>query len=301
MKRRRSVILALAALLLAGGGLAVALDPAARVQGWVGGEPFFQNRSATAWRRDLRKADEVTTAAAQKTLTDGKGDAVPVCAWLLRHATEVPVRIRAADALGQMGRDAAAAGPELLTALADPDPLVRGTAARAVGRLAPDLPGAVPALVSAFPDTDAIRSVAAFRAAAAGAVPPLVALLKNENPAVRRQAVRALGKIGEAARPHVAEIVALTDSDPEAGVQEQAAEALGDIGPSIAAEAIPPLVRALKHPAVMVRRDAVRALGDMGPAAKGVIDDVKGMLKDPEEEVRKTAERAVRLIDPTGK
>jgi HEAT repeat protein len=303
VKRRWLVVLVVVALVVAGGGLAAWFDPAARVPGWVGGEPFFQGRSATAWRRDLRKTDEVATAAAQKALADGKGDAVAVCAWLLSpaHAPETPVRLRAADALRQMGKAAAPAAAELVAALADPEQQVRGVVAQAVGELAPDVPGAVPALVKQFPDRDAIRAVARFKAAGAAAVPQLVVLLKSENVDTRRQAVRALGKIGEPARPHAAEIVALTDSDPEPGVQEQAAEALGDIGPLVAAEAIPALVRALKHHDEKVRGDAVRALGQMGPAAKGVLAEVKAILKDPDERARGFAEKAVRQIDPSGK
>jgi HEAT repeat protein len=300
------MVLVLVVLILAGGGLAVALDPAARVQGWVGGEPFFQGRSATAWRRDLRKPDEVGPAAAQKSLADGKGDAVAVCVWLLKHASEPPVRIRAVDALRQMTTAAAPASGDLVAALSDTDPLVVGVAAQAVeelarGKAGPELAAAIPPLVKLFPDTRAIRAVAAYGPAAAGTIPQLVPLLKSEDAGVRRQAVRALGKIGEPARPHVAEIIALTDSDPEPGVQEQAAEALGDIGPSVAAEAIPALVRALKHPNERVRGDAVRALGQMGAAAKGALPDVRAILKDPDERTRGFAEKAVRQIDPSTK
>jgi HEAT repeat protein len=273
------------------------------VQGWVGGEPFFQGRSATAWRRDLRESGEIGPAAAQKALADGKGDAVPVCAWLLRpgHAPETPVRLRVADALRQMGKAASPAAAELVAALGDPEQQVRGVAAQAIGELAPDAPGAVPALVKQFPDRDAIRAVARFKAAGAEAVGHLVPLLQSENVDTRRQAVRALGKIGEPARPHLAAIIALTESDPEPGVQEQAAEALGDIGPSVAAEAIPVLVRALKHPNEKVRGDAVRALGQMGPAARGVLAEVRAILNDPDERARGFAKEAVKQIDPTGK
>jgi HEAT repeat protein len=281
------------------GGLVVVLDPAARVQGWVGGEPSFQGRSATAWRRELRQPDEVGPAAAQKTLADAKGDAVPVCAWLLSsgHAPETSVRLRAADALRQMGKAASPAAAELVAALGDPEQQIRGVVAQAIGELAPDVPGAVPALVKLFPDRDAIRAVARFKAAGAEAVPHLVPLLKSENADTRRQAVRALGKIGEPAKPHLAGIIALTESDPEPGVQEQAAEALGDIGPSVAAEAIPVLVRALKHPNEKVRGDAVRALGQMGPAARGVLPEVKVILNDPDERARGFARTAVGQIE----
>lgn len=304
MNRRRRVVLAVLAAALAGGGLAVALDPSARVQGWVGGEPFFQGRSATAWRRDLRQSDEVAATAAQKALIDGKGEAV--CGWLLTHGAEDPVRIRAVDALRQMGTDAAPAGPALVAALSDGEKHVSTVAAQTIEVLAREKAGpkpddALPALVKLFPNPAAIRAVAAYGSAAAGVVPQLVPLLKNPEVPVRRQAVRALGKIGEPAKSAVPDVIALVESDPDAGVQEQAAEALGDIGPSIAAEAVPVLVKALQHTDTMVRRDAVRSLGQMGTAAKGVIDDVRALLKDPEDKVRDAAGKSVRQIDPTGK
>jgi HEAT repeat protein len=291
------------ALLAGSGAAAVLLDPAARVRGWAGGEPFFQGRAATAWRKDLRDPDEVRRTAAQKALADGKGEAVPVCAWLLKHAAEPEVRWRAADALNQMGKDAAAAGPDLVTALSDPDALVRDVAAQAVGKLAPDVPGAVPALVKLFPDKTAVRAVSNFKRAGAEAVPHLLPLLNDPKLDVptRRQVIRTLGKIGEPAKAAVPALIELTDKDPDAGIREQAAEALGDIGPGAAAEGIPALVRALKHPAAMVRRDAVRSLGQMGPAAKGVLADVKPLTADPDERVREAAARAVRQIDPEGR
>ena len=94
------------------------------------------SKSATAWRKELRNPDEVRHAAAQKSLADGKGEAVPVCSWLLKHAAESEVKWRAADALKQMGKDAAPAGPDLVAALGDADPLVRDVAIQAVGRKA---------------------------------------------------------------------------------------------------------------------------------------------------------------------
>ena len=91
MKCRRIMWMGLALVLLAVAGLAVAfLDPDARLRGWVAGEPFFRGRAATAWRHDLRQPDEAAAVAARDALTAGKGDAVPVCAWLVARAPEAP-------------------------------------------------------------------------------------------------------------------------------------------------------------------------------------------------------------------
>jgi HEAT repeat protein len=297
MRRRR--LAAVGALLaLAGGTAAVVFDPAARVQGWVRGEPFYRGRSATAWRRDLRQVNAAESAGAFTALVEGKAEAVPVCAWVLRTAPEAEARWRAADALGQIGADARAAGPELVAALSDPDHLVRGVAVRAAGALAPDLAGAVPQLVRLFPDVNAIRAVSRFGAAGRPAVGPLTELLKSEDPVLRRQAARALGKLGPISLPAVGELVRLLRSDPDALVREHAAEALGDIGPEAAA-GVPALVGALKDPVPRVRRDAVRSLGQMGVVAKGVLHEVLAAGNDPDPDVKGAAARSARLIDPT--
>ncbi|HSQ54939.1 MAG TPA: hypothetical protein VLM40_04265, partial [Gemmata sp.] len=86
MKRRRVAILVMFVFVAA--GFTCWLDPAARVEGWLRGEPFYRGRSATAWRRDLRHQDESRSAEAYRLLVEGKVEAVPVCAWLLRTAPE---------------------------------------------------------------------------------------------------------------------------------------------------------------------------------------------------------------------
>jgi HEAT repeat protein len=285
-------------LLLCGAGLAIILDPAARVQGWINSEPFFQGRSATAWRRELRESDTTRASAALETLAAGKGEAVPVCAWVLRTAPESEARWRAADALGRMGKDAAPASAELVAALKDSDPLVRGVAVRAIGELAPDVAGGVAALIPLFPGIEAIRAVARFGAAGAAAISPLIELLKHDDAAVRWQATRALAKIGPASLSALPELIRLAESDPDAVVREHAVEAMGDIGPP-AKDGIPALAKALKDPIARVRRDAVRSLGQMGAVAKIALADVLALAADPDADVKAAAARAARLIDPS--
>jgi len=299
MNRRWWIALAFA-VVVALGGLAIAFDPAARVQGWVNGEPFYRGRSATAWRRDLRQSDELASTSATETLAAGKGESAPVCAWLVRHAPEAPVRIRAVEALTKMGKAAAPAGGDIVAALADTDPLVRAGAIRAIGGLALEQRGAIPALMALFPDRDAIRAVAEYREAGAEAVPQLINLTKHPDAAVRRQTVRTLGRIGTPALAALPDLRALTTGDPDAGVREQSAEAFGDIGPAAAA-AIPTLVTALHDANAKVRRDAVRSLGKMGPAAKDALSAVQALMNDPDEDVKKAAKDAARKIEPNPK
>jgi HEAT repeat protein len=159
--------------------------------------------------------------------------------------------------------------------------------------MAPDVPGAVFALITAFPQIEAIRAVAHYEAAEA--VPHLILLLRHDEPAVRWNAARSLGKLRVAAA--VPDLVAAL-TDDQAAVREHAAEALGEIGPA-AAEAVPALIMALSDPDCRVRRDAVRSLGQIGPAAKSALSAVEARSRgDDDVAVRAAAERALRLIDP---
>lgn len=298
MNRRQWIILAAMILIIAALIVAVVLDPDRRVIGRINGEPFCNGRAASAWEDDLARDDDVKSAEALQALVASKGDAVKVCAWILSRGSEPSARGRATDALAQMAKEAVSARAELVIAVTDPDPVVRGIAIRAVGEMAPDVPGAVPALTTRFPEGEAIQATAKFGPAAAEAVPALRSMLKYADPAVRWQAARALGKIGEPALPALADLMRLAESDPDPSVREHAAEAMGDIGPAAAA-GIPSLVKALGDKVARVRRDAVRSLGQMGPAAKAALADVRRATEDPDENVKKAAQGAVRLIDPS--
>jgi HEAT repeat protein len=295
-RTRKLAFIGLAVVVVAAIAAAI-LDPSRRLIGWVKGEPLYHGRAASAWARDLREPDSPESAEAMQTLVAGKAEAAPTCAWVLRNAPEPEARSRAGDVLAKMGKEAAPAKADMVAALSDSDSLVRAVATRAIGELAPDVPGAVPALVKLFPDIEAIRAVAKFGPAGSDAVPALTALLTHENPTVRWQAIRTLGKIREPSLPTLPDLMRLTLSDPDALVREHAAEAMGDIGPAAAA-GVPALVKALKDPDPRVRRDAIRSLGQIGPAAKDALEDVRKATEDSDSNVRIAADRAVRLIDP---
>ncbi len=294
------VVAALTAVVVA----AYLLDPDGRLEAAVRGRPTFLGRSATAWARDLGTADDVERSLVFGRLKGGKSDAVPVLAWVLRAADKPEARWHAADVLGQLGADGRPAAGDLIAALGDADPLVQATAQKSLGKLAPaaadalppELGGVVAALQARFPDTVAIRAASDYKRHAASAVPALTQLLTHADPAVRWNAARALGKVGDASKPAAAAIVAQM-ADPVALVREHAAEALGDIGPAVA-ETVPDLAKCLADPDWKVRRDAVRSLGQMGPAAKRVLPQVLAMAGDAQAEVREAAATAGRKIDP---
>ena len=210
-------------------------------------------------------------------------------------AGDVPERCVAALTLGRMGPRARDAVPALVEALNDPHPHVAESAASALKRVAgtpslaaePPTPVPTPGPVESPTVIDLIGMLrhedASFRRTAVvalgekrsvgrDAVPQLVEVLEDKDEAVRREAARALGKIGAAAAvPSL--VVALNDA-PDDLVRVSAAEALGRIGPR-AAVAIPALIAALKHAGDGVCDAAACALVRIGlPAAPALIEAV---------------------------
>ena len=111
-----------------------------------------------------------------------------------------------------------------------------------------------------------------------------VAQLKEKDPAVRQDAVRALGVIGAEAVPRLAE--ALADDNRDA--RTAAADALGSMGPDAKA-AVPALNAALHDADSGVRRHAAFALGIIDPQDRSVVPALVESLKDGDLEVRRLA------------
>lgn len=179
-------------------------------------EPWYEGRTVSSWRKDLKHPDADVRRAAAKSLgmigADAK-DAVPALAKALTDEDAL-VRVSAAFALYKIGPDAREAAPALADALSDQMPLVRMDAAMALCRIGPDAEAAVPALTDALKAGDNRQRIGAFGAsirqevvralgnigpASASAVPDLCAVLGDDDPGVCFASVRALGRIGPAA------------------------------------------------------------------------------------------------------
>lgn len=93
--------------------------------------------------------------------------------------------------------------------------------------------------------------------------------------AVSETAADALGRIGPAAIPQL--VIALRDQDPQ--VRKEAARALARMGAE-AAPALQDLIVALKDADESVRRSAAQAIGQIGPAAKDAIPALVEALRD---------------------
>jgi phycocyanobilin lyase alpha subunit len=146
----------------------------------------------------------------------------------------------------------------------------------------------------------------------ADTVPLLAAALRQRRPrdpgagveenAVARNAARALGKLGEAARPAVAELLA-TLEDEDHGLREAAARALGELR---AIEAVEPLRRRLEGgPAVAGALEPgtprlrepcealLEALGDIGVADAPVLAVIEPFVAHERPLIRSAACRAL--------
>jgi HEAT repeat protein len=280
------------------GAAAALLEPTGVVLGWIGGEPFFQDRPARYWQKALAAEDPKTHAAASQALKDGGTAALPVLVALVRQpAAPAEVRSQAADLIGQLGDAGQPALPTLVTVAREADPHLRPVVVGAVAKIGFPGADAVPFLVGLLKSPDrlpALRALARGGADATVAVADVVPLLKDGDVEVRWNAARTLGKIGPAAAAAVPDLVAALKDDA-APVREHAAESLGQIGsgPPAVVEA---LAAALKDPDARVRRDAVRSLGQVGAAAKPAIAAITALKEDSEQRVRDAAEKALQAI-----
>jgi HEAT repeat protein len=159
--------------------------------------------------------------------------------------------------------------PQLITALRSGDWIVRMHAAKALGRVRNA--DAVEPLIPLLQDkVKAVREEAAATLAAIGdpAIPSLLDALRHEDWLVRLHAVESLGK----ARSHraVEPLLSVLFNDRDSAVREDAVRALGEIGDPTAVDY---LFTAMREPSL--RTLAVEALGRIGdPRAVPALIDV---------------------------
>ncbi len=161
------------------------------------------------------------------------------------------------EALGKIGESAAAAVPNLMRALRDPDNGVCALAAEALGQMGESADGAIPALM---------RS------------------LKHISPEVRRSAAEAMGKMGGAAavaRPALEEAAA----DENGGVRSQAIRALGEIGGPTPAST-ERILAWFQDPDPMVRAAAVESIGRSSVPSEDMTGALMLLLDDPNDQVK---------------
>jgi HEAT repeat protein len=169
-------------------------------------------------------------------------------------------------------------------------------ALKACALLGPVAAPAIPEVAEQLPDpTLTAEAAVALSFMGRGAFGPLRNAFVSDDPVVRREALRSIGKLKDRAPLDARAVVPLLikgvgDSDP--GVRAVAVTYLGIIheGGTPAVEA---LVTALADPEVDVRRSAATALGSFAEEAAPAIPALKRAAGDPDPEVAREAGMAL--------
>lgn len=124
-------------------------------------------------------------------------------------------------------------------------------------------------------------------------VRPLIELLRDPHPDIRRVAAESLGKIGDP-KTGTALVPLLTDAD--ARVRKAAVKAIGRLGPSIGEKVSQAVVTLLDDPDESVKRAVTIAIGEIEPPLR-VLVAVPQLLTARDISTRRSAARALSMID----
>jgi HEAT repeat protein len=260
--------------------------------------------------------DSWAAGAAADALAKIGRPAVPALAEALHHGSE-EVRMRAVDALREIGTEAASAAPDLNKLLAaeesyrvrwralevyavaeldkkeviallspllrDREPKMRSHAAVLLGNLGPQAAAAVATLIDGLDDNRSTRS---------SRLDPNYGI----NRPVCCDVAEALGKIGDAARPALPKLSAMMTDDERPTVRISAALAMFQINPANR-EALRELVRILEEdPEGTGALEAAIALADVGPRGRDAVPALGRTLRHPRFQVRQRAAGALSNI-----
>jgi HEAT repeat protein len=228
------------------------------------------------------------------------GLGVLVGVWLHQSNREVPtyqgkhVRTWVMEAYAgtNVGAAFAAMGPSAVPVLVELLQKQELPWRRQLRLLAPKLPARLRHLLVGKAD---IPTAVKFRCGAArclgilgpqaeGAAAQLAQAMRDPEPAVRREAVAALPRLGRATVPYLT--LALQDREPQ--VRASAANLIGCIGEE-AVPAVPGLALALQDKEACVRVEAAIALRRVGPRAAAAVPALIQSLEDSDPSVRSYA------------
>jgi len=196
------------------------------------------------------------------------------------------IQDNAAEALGNIGEPAV---EPLIAALKDENPGLRTYAASALGDIK-DARAIEPLLITLRDEDNNVssRSREALSSIGAPAIEPFIALLKDKDPKIRREAVLGLRFI-EDERVIEPLIGALKDQD--AYVRVAAAEAFEEINDTRAVE---PLIAALSDADQRVRWHAVNSLGELLDTRS--VEGLINALRDKDDNVRDAAAQVLTYL-----
>jgi HEAT repeat protein len=191
--------------------------------------------------------------------------------------------------------------PQIQATLRDPasEHNHRRAALRAAGILATAAEPAMPEVAASLPDPELTADAAvALSFMGPKAFAPLREAAASENPIVRRESLRSIGKLrfrAPLASTDVLPLLLDAMPDPDATVRVVAATYLGIIhedGPA----SVPLLTAALTDPDPAVRRASATALGAFGGEATSALPALKKASGDQDPDLAREAGRAVVAI-----
>ena len=165
-------------------------------------------------------------------------------------------------------------------------------ALKACGILGPAAAPAIDEVAEQLPDpTVTAEAAVALSFMGRGAFDPLRDAAASDDPVVRREALRSIGKLKERAKLDASAVVPLLingATDVDAGVRTVAVTYLGIIHEG-GADAIDALIMGLRDPEVDVRRSSATALGSFGADAVNALPALKKASTDSDPEVAREA------------
>lgn len=233
------------------------------------------------WTNRLLADNPEVRAAAAAALVQGGARSLPLLRQFLRQRNE-QLHLEAFAILHRIGPKAI---PLLTDLLRHQRTSVRRQAIDSLIDLAPETASVQAALRRALRDEDSLvagdaaRALGALGDRAKPSVSSLVKALSHGDPHVRLYAAEALASIGPAAASAIKDLVRAL-RDPIPGVRWASCEALASLGPA-AAPAVPRLIEALSDKFLYVRICAAGALGSVGPEAASALEALRVAANEP--------------------
>ena len=202
------------------------------------------------------------------------------------------------EATAQLEERGTAALPLIRQTLQDPaaEPAKKHAALKAAAILGARAAEAVPDVAAVLQEPEYAPSAAlALSFMGSAAVPPLREAVNSDSEVVRREALRALGKLRERASIDPKIVVPLllrAAEDPDPAVRNIAVTYLGIVRDEPVAE-VNGLIKALTDESPEVRQAAAAALAEYGTLAERAIPALKKAASDPDEDVRREAGRTL--------
>jgi HEAT repeat protein len=242
---------------------------------------------------------EVRSAATRSLAKFGMADEIvmPIIKENLRDEDE-HVRLATVDLLVRRPALLPSLMADLELLLTAKNPGVSRHAALLLRKMGPD---SVPVLLGALNrDESRIEQIAeALGQIGRPAVGPLVKAIRAPESRVRRGAALALGQVRPIAPGVVQLLTPGLDSD-DPGVKAAFLAAIGSLG-SGAAEAVPAVRTKLKDGSREIRLQAISILARSAPRDEKLVDDLGGLLGDPDVGVQRVAVESIRALGPLGR